>query len=404
MHKPHVAIIGAGPAGLMAALASARAGARVEIFEQMPSPARKFLMAGRGGLNLTHSEPLDQFVTRYGAARDWLRTILARFTPQQMRDFAAAYGEETFVGSSGRVFPKSFKASPLLRAWLRDLQQLGVVLHLRHSFTGFDDTGALRFATPQGEREVVADACVMALGGASWSRLGSDGRWLPVLQEAGLAVAPLQPANCGFDIAWSPFMEAHAGEPLKSIELQACGHVLRGECVVTQYGLEGGAIYALSSVLREEIARAGFATLQIDLRPDVSVEILAQKLARPRGKQSLSSHLRKSAGLTSAGAAVLRESGPLPSDAQELAQRIKSVCLRLVRAHGLERAISTAGGVQLSQLDEGLMVKSRPGLFLAGEMLDWEAPTGGYLLQACFASGLVAGEAAAAFAARQSPP
>lgn len=398
LSHPHIAIIGAGPAGLMAALVAARGGARVEIFERMPSPARKFLMAGRGGLNLTHSEELAQFLTRYGPARDWLTPFIERFTPEALRSFAQEMGEETFVGSSGRVFPKSFKASPLLRAWLRELARLNVTLHLRHEFRGFAEDGALRIVGPDGERVMRADAVVLALGGASWPRLGATGDWVQPLSQDGFAVVPLRPANCGFEIAWSDVMKRFAGEPLKPVLATAAAQSRRGECIITERGIEGGVIYALSAILRDEIEREGRAILTLDLRPDVALDQLTAKLARPRGSQSMSSFLRKSAGLSPVAATLLREVGPLPQDAAALAQRIKALPLNLTATAGLARAISTAGGIKRDALDAQLMAKHHAGVFVAGEMIDWEAPTGGYLLQACFATGAAAGAAALAFA------
>jgi len=402
--QPYIAIIGAGPAGLMAALVAARGGARVEIFERMPSPARKFLMAGRGGLNLTHSEALEIFLSRYGSARDWLAPLIEHFSPEALRQFAHDLGEETFIGSSGRVFPKSFKASPFLRAWLRELQRLQVQLHLRHEFRGFTEEGALRIVSSAGEKLIKADATILALGGASWPRLGATGDWVEPLTRDGFAIAPLRPANCGFEIAWSDVMKHHAGTPLKPIIATAGDQSRRGECIITERGIEGGVIYALSATLRDEIERAGKATLTLDLRPDVSLADLTAKLARPRGAQSMSSFLRKSAGLSPIAATLLREVGSLPQEAQQLAVRIKAFPLMLTATAGLARAISTAGGVKHEAIDAQLMAKHHAGVFVAGEMLDWEAPTGGYLLQACFATGVAAGEAALSFAKRHAPP
>ncbi len=390
-----IAIIGSGPAGLMAAEAAASAGARVVIYDRMPSPARKFLLAGRGGLNLTHNEPQPAFLTRYGEAQ--LAPFIAAFPPDALRAWAADLGQECFVGTSGRVFPKSFKASPLLRAWLRKLGELGVELRLRHEFQGWDARGRLRFSTPEGERLVEARACVLALGGASWPRLGSDGGWVDLLAVQGLSVAPLRPSNCGFEIAWSPVLKSFGGFPLGPVTLTGGGHSLRGECVITEHGIEGGAIYAISAGLRDAIARDGGADLTIDLRPDVSHETLAARLARPRGGQSMANVLRKSGGLPPVAAALVRELGPLPADPAELAARIKALTLRLTGVRPIARAISTAGGLRFEDVTDELMVRRRPGLFVAGEMLDWEAPTGGYLLQACFATGRAAGAAAARF-------
>ncbi len=392
-----IAIIGSGPAGLMAAEAAANAGAKVVIFDRMPSPARKFLLAGRGGLNLTHNEPQPAFLARYGQAQARLAPLIEAFSPEALRAWAADLGQECFVGTSGRVFPKSFKASTLLRAWLRKLSTLGVELRLRNEFQGWDAQGRLRFATPQGETLIEARACVLALGGASWPRLGSDGGWAELLRGEGLKVAPLRPSNCGFEIAWSPVLKAFGGFPLGPVTLTGGGHSLRGECVLTEHGIEGGAIYALSAGLRDAIERDGFAELIIDLRPDVSLETLAARLGRPRGGQSMASVLRKSGGLPPVAAALVREPGPLPADPAELAARIKALPLRLTGVRPIARAISTAGGLSFDDVTPELMVASKPGLFVAGEMLDWEAPTGGYLLQACFASGRAAGAAAAEF-------
>ncbi len=388
-------MIGAGPAGLSAAEVLAQAGLDVTLYERMASPARKLLMAGRGGLNLTHGEDSCRFLTRYGARAERLKPFLDVFGPQDLRDWCAGLGEDTFVGSSGRVFPKSFKASPLLRAWLRRLDALGVKLLARHDFRGFDGRAAL-FETPQGPKKVEADVFVLALGGASWPRLGADGGWVAPLAAAGLPSSPLRPANSGFLIEWSPhFREKFEGQPLKNIALRFGEFSARGECVVTKRGLEGGAVYALSGVLRDGL---GAKEVLIDLRPDASEADLARKLARPREKQSLSNFLRKTAHLGPLAIALLRESGPPPLEPDQLAARIKALPLQVTGVAGLERAISTAGGVLWEALDERLMAKNFPGLFVAGEMLDWEAPTGGYLLTACLALGRAAGAAAAAFA------
>lgn len=395
--KKKVAVIGAGPAGLAASEVLAEAGLDVTVYDRMASPARKFLMAGRGGLNLTHSEDFSRFLTRYGAKAARLKPFLDSFGPQDLRDWCEELGQETFVGSSGRIFPKTFKASPLLRAWLRRLDALGVKLSLRHDFRGFDKRIAL-FDTPQAPLRVEADVFVLALGGASWPRLGADGSWVGRLVDAGLPSSPLRSANCELLIDWSRFLlEKCEGQPLKNIALRFDEKIARGECVVTRRGLEGGVVYALSGAVRDALSGSG-AEIFLDLRPDAAEADLAQKLARPRGKQSFSNFLRKAVALSPPGIALLRESGPLPETSQDLARRIKALRLRVTGVAGLERAISTAGGVLWDALDENLMAKQFPGLFVAGEMLDWEAPTGGYLLTACFALGRAAGKAAAAFA------
>jgi uncharacterized flavoprotein (TIGR03862 family) len=401
MHQKTAAVIGAGPAGLMAAQEIAHAGLKVTIFDRMPTPARKFLLAGRGGLNLTHTEAFELFLARYGEASERLRPLIRAFTPDMLRAWSEALGEPTFAGSSGRVFPKSFKASPLLRAFLRRLDDAGVRLLTRHLFAGFDDAGLPVIHDAQGAR--VADhfdAYVFALGGASWPKLGSDARWCAAFAARGLVVHPFKPANCGFEVDWSDhFISRFAGEPLKSVRLIFDGHETRGEVMVAQTGLEGGGIYALSSPLRDAILRDGSVMLRMDLRPDVSAEDLVERLSRPRGAQSLSSHLRKAAGLSPLASALLREAQrDLPNAPQELASLIKNLPVRLNAPRPLERAISSAGGIALDEVDDGLMLRRAPGLFVCGEMLDWEAPTGGYLLQACFATGFVAGQAAARYA------
>jgi uncharacterized flavoprotein (TIGR03862 family) len=402
----HVAIVGAGPAGLIAAETLARAGVRVTVYDHMASPGRKLLMAGRGGLNLTHSEPVEDFLGRYGPAASRLRPAIEAFPPAALRAWSETLGQPTFVGTSGRVFPAALKASPLLRAWLRRLDGLGVRLMPRHRWTGWladDDTQRLAFATPAGAIAVDADALVLALGGASWPRLGSDGGWVTILQNAGVAVAPLAPANCGFAVAWSETVRARfAGTPLKRIALTFAGRSVRGEAMVTTNGLEGGAVYALSAPLRDAIAATGVATPTLDLRPDLDVATLAARLDRPRGKQSRATFLRKAAGLAPVAIGLVQEAIVTGADAatpQALAALIKAVPLRLIAPAPLARAISTAGGVAFAEVDAQFMLTRRPGVFVAGEMLDWEAPTGGYLLTACFATGIAAAGGALAWLA-----
>lgn len=390
-----VAVIGGGPAGLMAAEVLSRTGISVELFDAMPSLGRKFLMAGKGGLNLTHSEPLEAFLSRYGARRMQIEPLLAAFGPQALRAWALELGIDTFVGSSGRIFPTDEKAAPLLRAWLHRLRAAGMRVHVRHRWLGWNADGTLRFATAAGERALAADAVVLALGGGSWAHLGSDGAWVPLLVAHGVPVAPLRPANCGFNVAWSThFRERFAGEPLKSVRLSFAGQARRGEFVVSANGVEGGLIYAFSSALRDHIEAAGSATIELDLMPDWTAERVLAEVARPRGSRSLSSHLQSRLDLKGVKVGLLREclSAEQMTDPVRLASAIKALPMALIAPRPLDEAISSAGGVDFAALDAGLMVRARPGVFCAGEMLDWEAPTGGYLLTACFASGVVAGQ------------
>jgi uncharacterized flavoprotein (TIGR03862 family) len=390
-----VAIVGGGPAGLIAAEVLGRAGVPVTIYDRMPSFGRKLLMAGRGGLNLTHSEDYDAFLLRYGGAAARLDAALRAFPPAALRAWAEQLGEPTFVGSSGRVFPKSFKASPLLRAWLRRLAEYGVVFAPQHEFLGFNDNGLLLFGRGQDRIEAAPAATVLALGGASWPRLGANGHWVGMLRRAGVAVRDLAPSNVGFRVEWSGmFRDRFAGEPLKRIALSFGERVVRGEAMITQAGIEGGAVYALSAALRDAVALHGGAVVHVDLRPDLAEAEIAAALARPRAKQSASTFLRKAVGLPAVAIGLVREAGPLPKEPGELARAIKAVPIRLVGTMPIERAISSAGGVTFDEIDEHFMLRRRPGVFVAGEMLDWEAPTGGYLLQACFATGIAAAEGA----------
>jgi uncharacterized flavoprotein (TIGR03862 family) len=398
LSNSQIAIVGAGPAGLMAAEVLAQGGLTVTVYDAMPSVGRKFLMAGRGGLNLTHSEPLEAFLVRYREAEARLEPAIAAFSPVALRDWSAALGQPTFIGSSGRVFPQTFKASPLLRAWLRRLDAAGVQFALRHRWTGWDHDGRLSFLTPDGPRAIKAGATVLALGGASWPRLGSDGAWAGVLAAKGVAISPLRPANCGFVVAWSDiFRERFEGQPLKGIALSFGSITVRGEAMVTRNGIEGSAIYAFSAELREAVIKSGEAVLHLALRPDLDPKELIVRLAAPRGKRSFSNFLRKAAQLTPVAIGLLQEaaiaSGVQLSalSSEHLAALINAVPIKLDGVAPIARAISTAGGIAFDELDSNFMIRRLPGVFAAGEMLDWEAPTGGYLLQASFATGAAAG-------------
>jgi uncharacterized flavoprotein (TIGR03862 family) len=393
--RANVAVIGGGPAGLMAAEVLSAGGAQVTVYERMPNVGRKLLMAGRGGLNLTHSEPFESFLTRYGAASAILRAALEAFPSAAVTAWAEGLGQPVFTGSSGRIFPKTLKASPLLRAWLARLRAAGVKFETRHDWQGWDESGALVFCALGARKIVHADATILALGGASWPKLGANGAWTEILTRRGIAVNPLRPANCGFTISWSDrFRARFAGTPLKNAALSFCGTIVRGEAMITDYGIEGGAIYALSAQLRDAIAAEGIAELRIDLRPNSSGAQLTQKLDKPRAKQSMANVLRKSVHLSPMEINLLREVGVDAATAPEaLAQAIKAATLHLTGAQEITRAISSAGGVAFSSLDETFMLRAVPGCFVAGEMLDWEAPTGGYLLQACLSTGFAAGHA-----------
>jgi uncharacterized flavoprotein (TIGR03862 family) len=398
------AIIGGGPAGLMAAEILARVGVAVTIYDRMASLGRKFLLAGRGGLNLTHSEPLDGFIERYREAAPALRGAIEAFSPEDLRAFSAGLGQETFVGSSGRVFPAGMKTSPLLRAWLRRLAELGVAIRPRYCWTGWTEDGALTFTTPDGMAAVRADCTILALGGASWPHLGSDGGWTSTLGNADISLSPLRPSNCGFRVSWSEiFRDRFAGQPLKNIALHFGGKRIVGDAMITAAGIEGGGVYALSPDLREALSAGAEAVLHIDLAPGLTEAALVDRLAKPRGKRTLSNWLRKQTGLVPAAIGLLQEAARADErnlaamSSVPLAALVKAVPIRLAATAPIDRAISTAGGVRFSEIDAAFMLKRRPGTFVAGEMLDWEAPTGGYLLQAVFATGAAAGRGALAW-------
>lgn len=405
--RHQVAIIGGGPAGLMAAEVLAEGGIQVDLYDAMPSVGRKFLLAGKGGMNLTHAEPMAAFVPRYGARQAQIAPLLAAFGPDALRAWAHELGVNTFVGSSGRVFPTDMKAAPLLRAWLQRLRASGVRFHMRQRWCGWDGAGALHLSGPDSDTLVLPDAVVLALGGGSWARLGSDGAWLPLLAAQGVDVAPLQPSNCGFDYAWSAhFSSRYAGSPLGPVVLGMADNAQmpprKGQCVITEHGIEGSLIYAFSAAIRDRIATCGSATVVLDLAPDWTLERVTTELARPRGARSMSSHLQSRLNITGVKSGLLHELVSKEDFAQPtvLAARIKALPLALAAARPLDEAISSAGGVRFEALHQNLMLTAMPGVFCAGEMLDWEAPTGGYLLSACFASGRAAGLGALAWLQR----
>jgi uncharacterized flavoprotein (TIGR03862 family) len=406
---PAAAVIGGGPAGLMAAEVLLAGGMAVDLYDGMPSVGRKFLLAGKGGLNITHAEPSEKFLIRYGTRRTVFESMLNAFGAAQLQNWVHGLGIETFVGTSQRVFPKEMKAAPLLRAWLHRLRGAGLRIHARHRWTGWNADGALVFSTPQGEVTVATSCTLFALGGCSWARLGSDGAWVPLFEARGVPVAPLRPANCGFEVAWSAHLrERYAGQPLKAVlasftDAKGVTHQRNGEFVVSNYGVEGSLIYALSAPLRDTIAAKGHAMLHLDLLPDHDPARVLAEVSHPRGSRSLTTHLQSRLGLKGIKAGLLREAltAAEMNDAQKLAAAIKSLPLTLTAARPIDEAISSAGGVPFEALDEQLMVKKLPGVFCAGEMLDWEAPTGGYLLTACFASGRAAGKGALRWSALQ---
>lgn len=399
-NSTHIAIIGAGPAGLIAAETLACAGRKVTVYDRMPSLGRKLLMAGRGGLNLTHSEPLEIFLTRYGIASGWLAPAIRSFTPDDLRAWCEGLGQETFKGSSGRIFPRSMKAAPLLRAWLVRLAALGVDFKMEHTWHGWEN-GALVFTDKTGNTlHTQPTATLLALGGASWPRLGSNGAWVDILTNNGVDITPLRPANCGFTASWSEYFRTRfAGLPLKPVAITHEGVTRQGEIMITAQGIEGGAVYALSARLRDAIATNGYARVTLDIRPSMRLASLVQKLSKPQGNKSLSTFLRK-AGFSALDVALLRELAPY-INADDLAAQIKGLPLTLYDTTGLPRAISTAGGIAQMALDEGFMLKTKRGVFACGEMLDWEAPTGGYLLQACFSTGIAAAKGIERFLSAQ---
>ncbi len=389
-----MAIIGGGPAGLMAAEVLSEQGVKVDVYDSMPSLGRKFLLAGKSGLNLTHSEPFEKFISRYGNQKREIEKWLMDFTPDDLREWARGLGVETFVGTSGRVFPVEMKASPLLRAWLKRLDKSGVNFYLRHRWVGWNEDKSLKFETSAGIKNIKSDTVILALGGGSWAKLGSDGAWVHWLSQAGVMVDALKPSNCGFDVAWSPiFKEKFDGQPIKSVILSFGDFHQQGEFIVTKEGVEGSLIYAASALMRDEILANGKAVMLLDLAPDKTESQLVEKLSKPRGSRSMANHLEKTVGMKGVKAGLLREfiSKDDFGNMEKIAFYIKQLPVPLIAARPLDEAISTAGGVMFESLDENLMIRELPGIFGAGEMLDWEAPTGGYLLTACFASGRKAG-------------
>jgi hypothetical protein len=403
---PTAAVVGGGPGGLMAAEVLATAGVAVTIYERMPSVGRKLLLAGRGGLNLTHSEPVDLMLSRYGPARSVIEPTIRAFGADDVAAWCRGLGQDTFVGSSGRVFPRSLRATPLLRAWLARLGSLDVDIRLRHRWTGWDDASGLTFVDASGSSvSAEPDVCVLALGGASWPRTGSDGAWTTPVARSGIAVAPWRPANSGFAVGWTaPFRDRFAGVPVKSVRISVDGTASGGEAMITDSGIEGGAVYAVSQTLRDLIDRDGYGVVHLDLQPDVELSRLADRLAQRRAGESMSTLLRRAGRLTPVAIGLLREAtgNDLPGPAAELAALIKDAAITVSGPESIDRAISSAGGIRLGEIDDRFMVRSRPGTFVAGEMLDWEAPTGGYLLQACFSTAVAAARGALAWLADEA--
>src|SRR5215216_5593338 len=394
MAKP-VAVIGGGPAGLMTAEVISARGVKVDVYDSMPSVGRKFLMAGKSGLNITHSETFEQFVSRYGKRQAQIEPLLKKFGPDQLRQWVHGLGIDTFVGTSGRVFPVGMKASPLLRAWLKHLTDSHVTFYLHHKWRGWNADQSLRFETPAGDKALNPEATVLALGGGSWSRLGSDGMWVRWLEQAGTQIEPLKPSNCGFDVAWTPhFRERFDGHPIKSVVFSFESFRQQGEFIITKEGVEGSLIYAASALLRDEIEARGSAMMTLDLAPDRSLAWLIERLSKPRGSRTMASHLEKIVGIKGVKAGLLREfmSKEDFANPARIAYFIKNLSVPLIATRPLDEAISSAGGVKFESLDNHLMLRSQPGVFCAGEMLDWEAPTGGYLITACMASGYTAGQ------------